>query len=78
MVAGERAKLAADIVDAKQLALIFDVKPRTIRFWAEQRRIPGLRARPASPWRFSVKAVMKSMSIGRQRRRRRRMHSEEG
>ena len=49
------------IVTAKELAEELNLKPRTIRAWARQRKIPSLRISPKVV-RFDLEAVIRVLS----------------
>jgi hypothetical protein len=51
------------LLTSMQVALLFGVCDRTIRVWAEKKRIPAIH-NPSGHWRFSASEIMKTYKAG--------------
>ena len=51
------------LLTSTQVALLFGVCDRTIRVWAEKKRIPAIH-NPSGHWRFSASEIMKTYKAG--------------
>lgn len=59
---------SARLLTTAQVALLFGVCERTIRFWAKKRWIPAIR-NPSGHWKFSAIEVMQTYKEGLQQKR---------
>lgn len=57
-LAGDIAAETSDrLLTASQVALLFEVSERTIRIWANKKRIPAIHT-PSGRWKFSAREMM--------------------
>ena len=71
---------SAKLLTTTQVALLFGVRDRTVRIWAEKNWIPAIQ-NPGGHWKFSAPEVFKTYKEGlhqAQARPKRTSHREQG